>query len=83
MFPQEFPSNVKTACFSAKQLIKILRKLDFAETRQKGSHKFFKHLDGRVTSVPFHSGDLGKGLLRKILNQIKISPGKLRKLIEK
>ncbi len=68
---------------TAKQLIKILEKLDFAETRQRGSHKFFKHADGRVTSVPFHTGDLGKGLLRKILNQIKISPDELRKLVEK
>ncbi|HLA03967.1 MAG TPA: type II toxin-antitoxin system HicA family toxin [Patescibacteria group bacterium] len=68
---------------TAKQLIKILKDLEFTETRQKGSHKFFKHTDGRVTSVPFHAGDIGKGLLRKILNQIKISPEELRKLIEK
>ncbi|OGD82799.1 hypothetical protein A3A54_02080 [Candidatus Curtissbacteria bacterium RIFCSPLOWO2_01_FULL_39_62] len=73
----------KLPVVSAKQLIKILKDLEFVETRQKGSHKFFKHADGRVTSVPFHSGDLGKGLLRKILNQIKISPEELRKLIEK
>ena len=73
----------KLPVVTAKQLIKILEKLDFADTRQKGSHKFFKHADGRVTSVPFHSGGLGKGLLRKILNQIKISPEELRKLIEK
>ncbi|OGD91696.1 hypothetical protein A3D81_01460 [Candidatus Curtissbacteria bacterium RIFCSPHIGHO2_02_FULL_40_17] len=73
----------KLPVVTAKQLIKILEKLDFAETRQKGSHKFFKHQDGRVTSIPFHSGDIGKGLLRKILNQIKISPEELRKLIEK
>ena len=73
----------KLPIVSTKQLIKILKDLDFVETRQKGSHKFFKHTDGRVTSVPFHTGDLGKGLLRKILNQIKISPEELRKLIEK
>lgn len=73
----------KLPVVTAKQLIKILEHLEFAETRQKGSHKFFKHIDGRVTSVPFHAGDLGKGLLRKILNQIKISPEELRKLIER
>lgn len=73
----------KLPVVSAKQLIKILVNLGFVETRQKGSHKFLKHPDGRVTSVPFHSGDLGRGLLRKILNQIKISPDQLRKLIEK
>lgn len=52
----------KLPVVSAKQLIKILQKLGFVETRQKGSHKFFKHADGRVTSVPFHSEDLGRGL---------------------
>ena len=73
----------KLPVVSAKQLIKILDSLGFVETRQKGSHKFFKHQDGRVTSVPFHAGDLGKGLLRKILNQIEISPDEFRKLIER
>lgn len=73
----------KLPVVTAKQLIKILEKLGFAETRQNGSHKFFKHTDGRVTSVPFHTGDLGKGLLRKMLNQIKISPEELRRLIKK
>lgn len=72
----------KLPVVTPKQLIKILESLGFSETRQKGSHKFFKHSDGRVTSVPFHSGDLGKGLLRKILNQIKISPEELRQLLE-
>lgn len=72
----------KLPVVSARQLIKILQNIGFNETRQKGSHKFFKHADGRVTSVPFHAGDLGKGLLRKILNQIKISPDELRKLLE-
>lgn len=73
----------KLPVVSSKQLIKVLQDLGFNETRQKGSHKFFKHADGRVTSIPFHIGDLGKGLLRKILNQIKISPDELRKLFEK
>lgn len=44
----------KLPVVSAKQLIKILQELGFVETRQKGSHKFFAHSDGRVTSVPFH-----------------------------
>jgi len=73
----------KLPVVSAKQLIKIFDSLGFVETRQKGSHKFFKHHDGRVTSIPFHAGDLGKGLLRKILNQIEISPDEFRKLIER
>jgi predicted RNA binding protein YcfA (HicA-like mRNA interferase family) len=58
-----------------RDLIKFLNKEGFFEIRQKGSHKFFKHSDGRTTIVPFHSSKpIGKGLLRKIFNEIKISP---------
>ena len=70
----------KLPVVSAKQLIKILENLGFVETRQKGSHKFFSHPYGRVTSVPFHTGE---GLLRKILNQVEISPEDFRKLLKK
>jgi len=36
--------------------ISILRVLGFAEVRQRGSHKQFRHADGRSTTVPFHAG---------------------------
>jgi len=36
-----------------QQVIAILEKLGFTEVRQKGSHKHFKHSDGRYTPVPF------------------------------
>jgi predicted RNA binding protein YcfA (HicA-like mRNA interferase family) len=46
----------------------------FVLKRQKGSHKFFTHPDGRTVTVPDHPGeDIGRGLLRKILNDIEIS----------
>lgn len=68
----------------ARELIKILNKLGFEEIRQRGSHKFFKHPDGRVTTVPFHQQEeLGVGLLRDILNQIQISPEEFKKLLKK
>jgi len=35
------------------EVIAILKNLGFAEVRQKGSHKQFRHQDGRGTSVPF------------------------------
>ena len=34
----------------------ILIKLGFKELRQKGSHKQYRHPDGRGTTVPFHKG---------------------------
>jgi predicted RNA binding protein YcfA (HicA-like mRNA interferase family) len=39
-----------------REVVAILAKLGFAEVRQRGSHKQFRHADGRVTTVPFHSG---------------------------
>ena len=58
---------------SSKDMAKILEKLGFKEVRQKGSHKSFRHKDGRTTIVPFHGEDLGRGLIRKILNDIEIT----------
>ncbi|HIH42928.1 TPA: type II toxin-antitoxin system HicA family toxin [Candidatus Woesearchaeota archaeon] len=65
---------MKLPQLSANELIRILRKLGFEEIRQKGSHKYFRHPDGRATVVPVHPGrDIGIGLLRQILNEIEIS----------
>ena len=38
--------------------------------RQKGSHKFFKHADGRTTIIPDHGSEkIDRGLLHKIIKQ--------------
>lgn len=58
---------------SSKDMVKILEKLGFKEVRQKVSHKSFRHNDGRTTIVPFHGEDLGRGLIRKILNDIELT----------
>lgn len=56
-----------------KKLIKLLLKLGFEERDAEGSHVFFKHKDGRTTVIPIHNKDIGKGLLKKILNDIQLS----------
>jgi predicted RNA binding protein YcfA (HicA-like mRNA interferase family) len=57
------------------ELVAILKKNEFKIVRQKGSHMRMKHEDGRVTSVPVHSGqDIGRGLLRKILRDTELNP---------
>lgn len=56
-----------------KKLIKILISLGFVERDAQGSHVFLKHQDGRTTVIPTHNRELSKGLLRKILNDVKIS----------
>jgi predicted RNA binding protein YcfA (HicA-like mRNA interferase family) len=48
--------------------------LGFAEVRQRGSHKQFRHQDGRTTTVPFHQGrDIAPSLLRKICRDIGVT----------
>jgi len=56
------------------QLAKILNKLGFFEFHCVGSHKQFKHSDGRRTTIAAHSGrDIPRGTLRAIINEINIS----------
>ena len=60
------------------EVISILRKLGFTEIRQKGSHKQFRHSDGRGTTVPFHKGrDISPSLLRKIAQDINLTVDEL------
>jgi len=53
-------------------MVEFLRSLGFKQARQRGSHKFFRHPDGRTATVPFHKGeDLGRGLADKILKDVE------------
>lgn len=55
-------------------MIAFLKSLGFKQSRQKGSHKFFRHPDGRTATVPFHKGeDLGRGLTEKILKDAEVT----------
>jgi predicted RNA binding protein YcfA (HicA-like mRNA interferase family) len=48
-------------------------KLGFQITRQKGSHRFYKHPDGRYTTLPHHPGeDISRPLIRTILREIEL-----------
>ena len=52
----------------------ILAALGFEEVRQRGSHKQFRHADGRGTTVPVHGGrDLSPILLRRIARDVGLT----------
>lgn len=56
------------------QVVSLLEAHGFAEVRQRGSHKQFRHADGRTTTVPFHAGrDISPALLRKIAADIHLT----------
>ena len=54
-----------------REVVARLERLGFEEVRQRGSHKQFRHADGRGTTVPFHQGrDISPILLRQIARDI-------------
>ena len=57
-----------------QEVVRILNNLGFEQVRQKGSHKQFRHQDGRATTVPFHKGrDISPRLLRQIASDIDLT----------
>lgn len=58
----------KLPLMKAREVAKVLEKLGFEFQRQKGSHMFFRHQDGRTTVIPNHPTDhVDRGLLNKII----------------
>ncbi|MBI2917516.1 MAG: type II toxin-antitoxin system HicA family toxin [Chloroflexi bacterium] len=67
---------------TGEQVIAALRRGGFDVVRQKGSHVFMAHPDGRKTVVPVHKGeDLGPGLISKVLADAKLGREGFRKLL--
>jgi predicted RNA binding protein YcfA (HicA-like mRNA interferase family) len=57
-----------------REVIALLVSLGFEQVRQRGSHKQFRHSDGRRTTVPDHQGrDISPTLLRKIARDIDLT----------
>lgn len=59
--------------FSAREVIRKLKKLGFREKSTEGSHVHFvtEERKGKVI-VPVHGGEIRKGTLKSILNQTEI-----------
>src|SRR3954471_9615634 len=65
----------KLPLVTANNFEKLLIQLGFKSVRQKGSHIFYRHADGRYTTLPHHKGDdLGWPRIRQILREINITP---------
>jgi predicted RNA binding protein YcfA (HicA-like mRNA interferase family) len=62
---------------------KLVLQLGFARTRQKGSHVFYRHPDGRTTTIPHHKGVvLSRPLIREILREIELTVEDYNKHLE-
>ncbi len=74
----------KLPLINFKIMEKILTNLGFEKVRQKGSHVFFRHENGRTTTVPNHKGrDLARPLIREILREIELTLNDFLKELEK
>jgi len=63
-----------------REVVAILEGIRFVKSRQRGSHKQYRHSDGRTTTVPFHKGrDISPILLRKIASDIGLTVEELLK----
>lgn len=59
---------------NAREVERILLSLGFDRRAGKGAHRFYRHPDGRTTTVPFHAGnDIQPTLLRKICADVGLS----------
>jgi predicted RNA binding protein YcfA (HicA-like mRNA interferase family) len=64
----------KPPVLKPREVVVLLERAGFVEVRQRGSHKQFRHPDGRVTTVPFHPGrDISPTLLRQIARDIGLT----------
>lgn len=74
----------KLPALTGKAIVSLLKKQGFVVDRQRGSHVFLKHSDGRATVIPVHAGEtIGPGLLAKILRDVEITRNELLALHEK
>jgi len=64
----------KLPVLKPQEVVTILNKLGFTESRQRGSHKQFRHPDGRRTTVPVHQGrGISPILLRQIAKDVDLT----------
>ena len=68
---------------SFRKMDRLLRNLGFEAVRRRGSHVFYRHPDGRTTTLPDHAGrDLARPLIREVLREIEVSVEECARLLE-
>jgi predicted RNA binding protein YcfA (HicA-like mRNA interferase family) len=74
----------KLPVLTGEWVVKALGKIGFNVIRQRGSHCYMEHPDGRATIVPLHKGEtIGKGLLRKIIRDVELERDEFMELLRK
>ncbi|HLF08303.1 MAG TPA: type II toxin-antitoxin system HicA family toxin [Dehalococcoidia bacterium] len=74
----------RTPIVDFRTMERVLFRLGFEHVRQKGSHVFYRHPDGRTTTLPHHSGrDLGRPLIREVLREMELTLEQFQDELEK
>ena len=64
---------------TAAQVLRVLRQRGFAEVRASGSHRILRNDEGKLVTLPYHTGQiLHPKLLQSILRDADLSPEELR-----
>ncbi|MCY4281692.1 MAG: type II toxin-antitoxin system HicA family toxin [Gammaproteobacteria bacterium] len=64
----------KVPVLKPQEVMRLLISAGFKETRRRGSHRQFRHPDGRATTIPFHKGrDISPILLRQVAKDIELT----------
>jgi predicted RNA binding protein YcfA (HicA-like mRNA interferase family) len=67
---------------TAAEAIRALEKAGFFLTRQSGSHKIYKNVQGRRATVPYHSGKiLHPKVLKSILRDADLTLERFKELM--
>jgi predicted RNA binding protein YcfA (HicA-like mRNA interferase family) len=57
-----------------REVASLLEAFGFIEVRQRGSHRQYRHPDGRYTTIPWHQGrDVSPILIRRIAEEIGLT----------
>ena len=73
----------KLRIVNARTMEKVLYQIGFERARQKGSHVFYRHPDGRRTTIPHHGNrPLARPLIREIFREIETTVEQYNRLIE-
>ncbi|OQX53483.1 MAG: hypothetical protein B5M48_03360 [Candidatus Omnitrophica bacterium 4484_213] len=64
----------KLQIVDVKKMERLLFVLGFEKIRQRESHIFYRHPDGKATTIPYHKGRVfARPLIREILREIEIT----------
>ncbi len=64
---------IRLSSISSKETIRAFEKIGYRIARQHDSHVRLYHQSKKPLTIPSHHGDIGKGLVRKLLRDSEIS----------